>query len=222
MNSLVQIYHAGNGLGKDSDNKFFINKNEDGDEGYLVVGENGICIQGINAKLSEKANIGDSYTKTESETTYSDIRKEIATSKNDLTLVIKDAKTELNGKIVEVANSITDETDRASNEESRLSDLITANTSTINNNNTETKAKLAELATKAANNTTAITAETTRATAAETALNVRVTAAEDKINTLNAGVGVEGSVSDKISKTQSVINDRIAQVEKTMQMLILL
>lgn len=214
MNSLVQIYHAGNGLGKDSDNKFFINKNEDGDEGYLVVGENGICIQGINAKLSEKANIGDSYTKTESETTYSDIRKEIATSKNDLTLVIKDAKTELNGKIVEVANSITDEIDRASNEESRLSDLITANTSTINNNNTETKAKLAELATKAANNTTAITAETTRATAAETALNVRVTAAEDKINTLNAGVGVEGSVSDKISKTQSVINDRIAQVEK--------
>lgn len=214
MNSLVQIYHAGNGLGKDSDNKFFINKNEDGDEGYLVVGENGICIQGINAKLSEKANIGDSYTKTESETTYSDIRKEIATSKNDLTLVIKDAKTELNGKIVEVANSITDETDRASSVESRLSDLITANTSTINNNNTETKAKLAELATKAANNTTAITAETTRATAAETALNVRVTAAEDKINTLNAGVGVEGSVSDKISKTQSVINDRIAQVEK--------
>ena len=214
MNSLVQIYYAGNGLGKDSDNKFFINKNEDGDEGYLVVGENGICIQGINAKLSEKANIGDSYTKTESETTYSDIRKEIATSKNDLTLVIKDAKTELNGKIVEVANSITDETDRASNVESRLSDLITANTSTINNNNTETKAKLAELATKAANNTTAITAETTRATAAETALNVRVTAAEGKINTLNAGVGVEGSVSDKISKTQSVINDRIAQVEK--------
>ena len=214
MNSLVQIYHAGNGLGKDSDNKFFINKNEDGDEGYLVVGENGICIQGINAKLSEKANIGDSYTKTESETTYSDIRKEIATSKNDLTLVIKDAKTELNGKIVEVANSITDETNRAEGEESRLSDLITANTSTINNNNTETKAKLAELATKAANNTTAITAETTRATAAETALNVHVTAAEDKINTLNAGVGVEGSVSDKISKTQSVINDRIAQVEK--------
>lgn len=214
MNSLVQIYHAGNGLGKDSDNKFFINKNEDGDEGYLVVGENGICIQGINAKLNEKANIGDSYTKAESETTYSDIRKEIATSKNDLTLVIKDAKTELNGKIVEVANSVTDETNRASREESRLSDLITTNTSTINNNNTETKAKLAELATKAANNTTAITAETTRATAAETALNVRVTAAEDKINTLNAGVGVEGSVSDKISKTQSVINDRIAQVEK--------
>ena len=214
MNSLVQIYHAGNGLGKDSDNKFFINKNEDGDEGYLVVGENGICIQGINAKLSEKANIGDSYTKAESETTYSDIRKEITTSKNDLTLVIKDAKTELNGKIVEVANSITDETNRAEGEESRLSDLITANTSTINNNNTETKAKLAELATKAANNTTAITAETTRATAAETALNVRVTATEDKINTLNAGVGVEGSVSDKISKTQSVINDRIAQVEK--------
>ena len=214
MNSLVQIYHAGNGLGKDSDNKFFINKNEDADEGYLVVGENGICIQGINAKLNEKANIGDSYTKAESETTYSDIRKEITTSKNDLTLVIKDAKTELNGKIVEVANSITDETNRAEGEESRLSDLITANTSTINNNNTETKAKLAELATKAANNTTAITAETTRATAAETALNVRVTAAEDKINTLNAGVGVEGSVSDKISKTQSVINDRIAQVEK--------
>ena len=214
MNSLVQIYHAGNGLGKDSDNKFFINKNEDGDEGYLVVGENGICIQGINAKLNEKANIGDSYTKAESETTYSDIRKEITTSKNDLTLVIKDAKTELNGKIVEVANSITVETNRASLAESRLSDLITANTSTINNNNTETKAKLAELATKAANNTTAITAETTRATAAESALNVRVTAAEGKINTLNAGVGVEGSVSDKISKTQSVINDRIAQVEK--------
>ena len=214
MNSLVQIYYAGNGLGKDSDNKFFINKNEDGDEGYLVVGENGICIQGINAKLSEKANIGDSYTKAESETTYSDIRKEITTSKNDLTLVIKDAKTELNGKVTEVANSVTDETDRAEGEESRLNDLITANTSTITNNNTETNAKLAELATKATNNTTAITAETTRATAAETALNVRVTAAEDKINTLNAGVGVEGSVSDKISKTQSVINDRIAQVEK--------
>lgn len=214
MNSLVQIYHAGNGLGKDSDNKFFINKNEDGDEGYLVVNENGICIQGINAKLSEKANVGDSYTKTESETTYSDIRQEITTAKNDLTLVIKDAKTELNGKITEVANSVTDETNRASNEEARLSDLITANASAINNNNTETNAKLAELTTKAANNTTAITAEETRATAAETALDVRVTAAEGKINTLNAGVGVEGSVSDKISKAQSAINDRIVQVEK--------
>lgn len=214
MNSLVQIYHAGNGLGKDSDNKFFINKNEAGDEGYLVVDENGICIQGINAKLSEKANVGDSYTKTESETTYSDIRKEIDATKNDLTLAIKDAKTELNGKITEVANSVTDETNRASNEEARLSDLITANASAINNNNTETNAKLAELTTKAANNTTAITAEETRATAAETALDVRVTAAEDKINTLNAGVGVEGSVSDKISKAQSAINDRIVQVEK--------
>lgn len=214
MNSLVQIYHAGNGLGKDSDNKFFINKNEAGDEGYLVVDENGICIQGINAKLSEKANVGDSYTKTESETAYSDIRKGIDAAKNDLTLAIKDTKTELNGKITEVANSITDETNRASREEARLSDLITANTSTITNNNTETNAKLAELATKAANNTTAITAEETRATAAETALDVRVTAAEDKINTLNAGVGVEGSVSDKISKAQSAINDRIAQVEK--------
>lgn len=214
MNSLVQIYHAGNGLGKDSDNKFFINKNEAGDEGYLVVDENGICIQGINAKLSEKANVGDSYTKTESETTYSDIRNEISATENNLTLAIKDAKTELNGKITEVANSVTDETNRASREEARLSDLITANTSTITNNNTETNAKLAELTTKAANNTTAITAEETRATAAETALDVRVTAAEDKINTLNAGVGVEGSVSDKISKAQSSINDRIAQVEK--------
>lgn len=214
MNSLVQIYHAGNGLGKDSDNKFFINKNEDGDEGYLVVNENGICIQGINAKLSEKANVGDSYTKTESETTYSDIRQEITTAKNDLTLVIKDAKTELNGKVTEVANSVTDETNRASLEEDRLSDLITANTSAITNNNTQTNAKLAELTTKASNNTTAITAEETRATAAEKALDVRVTAAEDKINTLNAGVGVEGSVSDKISKAQSAINDRIVQVEK--------
>lgn len=214
MNSLVQIYHAGNGLGKDSDNKFFINKNEDGDEGYLVVNENGICIQGINAKLSEKANVGDSYTKTESETTYSDIRQEITTAKNDLTLVIKDAKTELNGKVTEVANSVIDETNRASNEEDRLSDLITANTSAITNNNTQTNAKLAELTTKASNNTTAITAEETRATAAEKALDVRVTAAEDKINTLNAGVGVEGSVSDKISKAQSAINDRIVQVEK--------
>lgn len=214
MNSLVQIYHAGNGLGKDSDNKFFINKNEDGDEGYLVVNENGICIQGINAKLSEKANVGDSYTKTESETTYSDIRQEITTAKNDLTLVIKDAKTELNGKVTEVANSVTVETNRASLEEDRLSDLITANTSAITNNNTQTNAKLAELTTKASNNTTAITAEETRATAAEKALDVRVTAAEDKINTLNAGVGVEGSVSDKISKAQSAINDRIVQVEK--------
>lgn len=214
MNSLVQIYHAGNGLGKDSDNKFFINKNEDGDEGYLVVNENGICIQGINAKLSEKANVGDSYTKTESETTYSDIRQEITTAKNDLTLVIKDAKTELNGKVTEVANSVIDETKRASREEDRLSDLITANTSAITNNNTQTNAKLAELTTKASNNTTAITAEETRATAAEKALDVRVTAAEDKINTLNAGVGVEGSVSDKISKAQSAINDRIVQVEK--------
>lgn len=214
MNSLVQIYHAGNGLGKDSDNKFFINKNEDGDEGYLVVNENGICIQGINAKLSEKANVGDSYTKTESETTYSDIRQEITTAKNDLTLVIKDAKTELNGKVTEVANSVIDETNRASSVEDRLSDLITANTSAITNNNTQTNAKLAELTTKASNNTTAITAEETRATAAEKALDVRVTAAEDKINTLNAGVGVEGSVSDKISKAQSAINDRIVQVEK--------
>lgn len=64
LSDLVDVYLAGNGLVLHG-NVFSIQYNAEGDEGYLKIDENGICVKGIDAKLNEKANAADVYTKAE-------------------------------------------------------------------------------------------------------------------------------------------------------------
>ena len=63
VSDLVDTYTAGDGLAL-TDNKFSV-KISEGSESYLTVSEGGIKLFGIDAKLAEKANAADVYTKTE-------------------------------------------------------------------------------------------------------------------------------------------------------------
>lgn len=68
VSDLVDTYTAGNGLKLDA-NKFSVQISE-GSESYLTVTEGGIKLSGINNEFAKKANVGDSYTKTESDAKY--------------------------------------------------------------------------------------------------------------------------------------------------------
>lgn len=68
VSDLVDTYTAGNGLKLDA-NKFSVQISE-GSEGYLTVTEGGVRLSGINDELAKKANVGDSYTKAESDAKY--------------------------------------------------------------------------------------------------------------------------------------------------------
>lgn len=63
IDDLVDTYIAGNGLTLNG-NKFAVKINEDS-ESYLTVSEEGVKLLGVDAKLSEKANLNDVYTKSE-------------------------------------------------------------------------------------------------------------------------------------------------------------
>ena len=68
VSDLVDTYVAGNGL-KLEDNKFSVVINEDS-ESYLQLTAEGLKVTGINTALASKANVGDSYTKEESDAKY--------------------------------------------------------------------------------------------------------------------------------------------------------
>lgn len=66
LESLVDVYKAGNGLKLDPEtNTFSLMYNEVAGEGYLKIDESGICVVGINAELNKKANVESVYTKDE-------------------------------------------------------------------------------------------------------------------------------------------------------------
>lgn len=68
VSDLVDTYTAGNGLKLD-ENKFSVQVSE-GSESYLSVTEGGVKLTGINNEFAKKANVGDSYTKEESDAKY--------------------------------------------------------------------------------------------------------------------------------------------------------
>lgn len=68
VSDLVDTYTAGNGLKLDA-NKFSVQISE-GSESYITVTEGGIKLSGINNEFAKKANVGDSYTKAESDAKY--------------------------------------------------------------------------------------------------------------------------------------------------------
>lgn len=64
LSDLVDTYLAGNGIALHG-NVFSLLYNAEGDEGYLKIDENGVCVNGLNAKFNEKANAADVYNKEE-------------------------------------------------------------------------------------------------------------------------------------------------------------
>lgn len=106
IDDLVDTYVAGNGLTL-TDNKFEVRVNEDS-ETYLTVSEEGIKLLGIDAALATKANVGDSYTKSESDAKYLTEHQSLADYAK-----ITDVKT--------VDNKVTALEDRVSTNENKLS-----------------------------------------------------------------------------------------------------
>ena len=99
---LVDTYTAGNGLAL-TDNKFSVRINEDS-ESYLTVTPEGIKISGIDAALAEKANIGTSYTKSESDAKYLTEHQDISGLATKAELQIVDTKATNNADAIAVIN----------------------------------------------------------------------------------------------------------------------
>lgn len=215
MSSLMQVYHAGNAIGLDAENNFYIVKNEQGDEGYLFVDENGICVKGINAALATKANVGDSYTKTESDAEYAKLRAEDVALKGDLTLLVNDAKTALNGEIAQVDQKVEAEVVRAKAKEEVIENTVKANKEAADAAILENKTELAAVKAKAENNEKAISDEKARAELVEQSIQNDVDNVAEKVNVLTGTVGTPGSVLDNIQKAKDEVNITIAaEVER--------
>ena len=95
---LVDTYTAGNGL-KLENNQFSVLVNEDS-EAYLTVTAEGIKISGIDAALAAKANVGDSYTKAESDAKYITEHQDISVLATKAE--VNEAVAALNAKDVEI------------------------------------------------------------------------------------------------------------------------
>jgi outer membrane murein-binding lipoprotein Lpp len=95
---LVDTYTAGNGL-KLTDNQFSVLINEDS-ESYLTLTAEGLKISGIDGALATKANVGDSYTKVESDAKYLTEHQDISNLATKTE--VNDAVTALNTKDTEI------------------------------------------------------------------------------------------------------------------------
>ena len=65
---MIDTYSAGDGLQLEN-NKFSVRKCL-GSQNYLEISADGLSIVGIDEALALKANVGDSYTKSESDAKY--------------------------------------------------------------------------------------------------------------------------------------------------------
>lgn len=210
MSSLVLAYKAGVGLALDEDGKFSINLNSQADEGYLFIDENGICVKGINAKLDTKADKGDSYTKEEADAEYEKLRGEDAVVKNEVTLLVNDAKTTISGEISAVDNKVEAEKSRAMAKEEYIEAVINAHKESADGITSEVRGDISVLKTKAETSEKAIADEKSRAELVESGLDGRLATAEEKLNTLNGAVGTPGAVLDNIQKAKDETNVAIA------------
>lgn len=106
VSDLVDTYTAGNGLKLDS-NKFSVQVSE-GSESYLTITEGGIKLTGINTELAKKANVGDSYTKAESDAKYITEHQDVSNlATKDEVKTVSDKLAETETKVTANANAIT-------------------------------------------------------------------------------------------------------------------
>ena len=209
MGSLVQIYHAGQGLDVDGTNTFFIKKNDAADEGYLVVDNNGICIQGINAALSHKADVNTVYTKGESDAENTKIRGEFANADAAIRAEIRDLHTKTDADVNAIDVKIDNEVIRATGKEADLDTKIEANRLAAESGINELNSNLSNIQSIANSNTTSINAEVARATEVENRIEGLVNAAEAKIDTINGGIGTPGSIANSVNTVKTDLETKI-------------
>lgn len=106
VSDLVDTYTAGNGLKLDA-NKFSVQISE-GSESYLTVTEGGVKLSGINEELVKKANVGDSYTKAESDAKYITEHQDISDlATKEEVKAVSDELAETKTKVANNADAIT-------------------------------------------------------------------------------------------------------------------
>lgn len=106
VSDLVDTYTAGYGL-KLEGNKFSVQISE-GSESYLTVTEGGVKLTGISAELAKKANVGDSYTKAESDSKYITEHQDVSNlATKDEVKALSDELSETETKVTENSAAIT-------------------------------------------------------------------------------------------------------------------
>jgi len=206
IGDLVNTYTAGNGL-KLVDNQFSVKINPASE--FITADEDGIKVTGISAALANKANVGDSYTKAESDAKYITEHQDL-TPLTDRITANENAITVINGneaqegsikKSLADAKAYADALVTAEKAERQSVDATKANvgdsyTKAESDSKYLTSASIENLATKAE-----LAAETTRATAAEEANAAEI------VNLKNKDIQIENELAEKVEDVKIVKGD---------------
>ena len=204
---LVDTYIAGNGLVLDG-NTFSVKINPASE--FISVDANGIKVSGINAALDSKANVGDSYTKAESDAKYltehqdlSGLDSRITMNENAIAIINgNEAQTGSIKKALKDANEYTDQKVEIEKNAREAVDALKANASDVytkveaDNKFLTDHQDISHLATK-----NELTAETARAEAAETANANEITGLKAK------DTQIEGELANKVEDVAIVKGD---------------
>lgn len=112
LSDLIDIYTAGDGLQLE-DNKFSVRKCL-GSQKYLEISADGLSIVGIDEALALKSNVGDSYTKSESDVKYLTEHQDISS------LATKDEVKVVSEEIIKANSNLQKEVERATTAETEL------------------------------------------------------------------------------------------------------
>lgn len=184
---LVDTYLAGNGLTL-TDNVFSVKINPASE--FISVDENGIKVSGISTALLTKANVGDSYTKAESDAKY-------LTQHQDVSMFAE--KTYVDEKDAEINT-------RLNNVETKAEDNA-ANIAVINGNEAQEGSIKKALKDAKGYTDAEVATEKNRAIAAETAN-------ADAIAVINGNEAQEGSIKKALKDAKDYTDTAVAD-EKT-------
>lgn len=187
ISDLVDNYVNGDGISLDG-NKFSL-KIDPSSESYLTVSENGVKLSGINDALNVKANVGDSYTKTESDSRYLTEHQDISSLATKMELnVVTDNVNRLDEKVNENISAIDIINGNYAQEGSIAKALVDANRYT--DKKMEDEAVIARAAEKAN---------------------------ADAIAIINGNEAQEGSVANAIKTSKDYIDSEIKTVETSIE-----
>lgn len=123
LSDLIDTYAAGDGLQLEN-NKFSVRKCL-GSQKYLEISSDGLSIVGIDEALASKANVGDSYTKAESDAKYLTEHQDISS------LATKDEVKEVSTEITKTNSNLQKEIERATAAETNLLQKIGTKVETV-------------------------------------------------------------------------------------------
>lgn len=112
LSDLIDTYSAGDGLQLEN-NKFSVRKCL-GSQNYLEISADGLSIVGIDEALALKANVGDSYTKSESDAKYLTEHQDISS------LATKGEVSEVSKEVTKTNTNLQKEIERATASEADL------------------------------------------------------------------------------------------------------